>query len=229
VLLNVRVREKRTLDDFPAVSATIARVENRLGDRGRLLVRYSGTEPLLRIMLEGQHESEIRAWGEEIARVVGLDAVPGRALGRATPASEVDREYDTRLALRRKLAGMGFNEARNVSLVNQRELGTTTNAPSLKNPLSEDQNALRPSLLPGLVAAVQANADRGFPDVALFEVGQLFRGDKLEDQWVAASGAGKLRPRPNDRDLSIVLTFEPFSLFERVGPGHPAWENLDQG
>ena len=47
---------------------------------------------------------------------------------------------------------------------------------------------MRPSLLPGLVAAAQANSDRGFPDVALFEVGQVFRGDRPEDQLTAASG-----------------------------------------
>jgi len=47
---------------------------------------------------------------------------------------------------------------------------------------------MRPSLLPGLVAAARANSDRGFPDVALFEVGQIFMGDRPEDQFVAASG-----------------------------------------
>jgi phenylalanyl-tRNA synthetase beta chain len=47
---------------------------------------------------------------------------------------------------------------------------------------------MRPSLLPGLVAAAQVNANRGFPDVALFEVGQIFKGDRSEDQLIAASG-----------------------------------------
>jgi phenylalanyl-tRNA synthetase beta chain len=47
---------------------------------------------------------------------------------------------------------------------------------------------MRPSLLPGLIAAVQANGDRGFKDVALFEVGQIFKGDKPEDQLAAAAG-----------------------------------------
>src|SRR5260370_38811455 len=47
---------------------------------------------------------------------------------------------------------------------------------------------MRPSRLPGLVAAAQANADRGFPDLALFEVGQVFRGDRPEDQLIAAAG-----------------------------------------
>src|SRR5260370_23543442 len=47
---------------------------------------------------------------------------------------------------------------------------------------------MRPSLLPGLAAAAQANADRGFPDLALFEVGQIFKGDRPEDQLIAAAG-----------------------------------------
>jgi phosphoglucosamine mutase len=70
VLVNVRVHEKRSLDDVAAVAAAVRRVEERLAGRGRLLVRYSGTEPLLRIMLEGPDEADIRAWAEEIAREV---------------------------------------------------------------------------------------------------------------------------------------------------------------
>ena len=54
VLLNVRVREKVDLHAVPAVADAIARVEARVAGQGRLLVRYSGTEPLLRVMLEGQ-------------------------------------------------------------------------------------------------------------------------------------------------------------------------------
>lgn len=70
VLLNVRVREKVALTSMPTVAALIARAERQLADRGRVLVRYSGTEPLLRVMLEGQDEQEIRALGEEIAAEV---------------------------------------------------------------------------------------------------------------------------------------------------------------
>ena len=47
---------------------------------------------------------------------------------------------------------------------------------------------MRPSLLPGLLAAVQRNRNRGFADVALFEVGQAYRGDEPKDQFMAASG-----------------------------------------
>ena len=70
VLLNVRVRDKADFAAVPAIADVIARVESRLAGQGRLLVRYSGTEPLLRVMLEGQHEHEIRAWAQEIVDVV---------------------------------------------------------------------------------------------------------------------------------------------------------------
>jgi phosphoglucosamine mutase len=70
VLLNVRVREKADLRSVPAVADAIARVESRVAGHGRLLVRYSGTEPLLRVMLEGQHQDEIQAWAQEIVDVV---------------------------------------------------------------------------------------------------------------------------------------------------------------
>jgi phenylalanyl-tRNA synthetase beta chain len=58
----------------------------------------------------------------------------------------------------------------------------------LSNPISTELAAMRPSLLPGLVAAAQRNRDRGFADGALFELGQAYRGPKPEDQFVAASG-----------------------------------------
>jgi phosphoglucosamine mutase len=70
ILLNVRVREKVDLAAVPAVSDAIARVEQRLDGQGRLVVRYSGTEPLLRVMLEGRDEHEVRTWAQEIVDVV---------------------------------------------------------------------------------------------------------------------------------------------------------------
>ena len=70
VLLNVRVRERVELRTVPAVADCIARVESRVAGQGRLLVRYSGTEPLLRVMLEGQDQDEIRGWALEIVDVV---------------------------------------------------------------------------------------------------------------------------------------------------------------
>ena len=70
VLLNVRVREKAELEKIPEVAAAMKSVEGRLGTNGRLLVRYSGTEPLLRVMLEGQNAQDIDLWAREIADAV---------------------------------------------------------------------------------------------------------------------------------------------------------------
>ena len=70
VLLNVRVREKIDLRSIPEVATVMTGVEDRLGGNGRLLVRYSGTEPLVRVMLEGQSKDEIDRWAHEIADVV---------------------------------------------------------------------------------------------------------------------------------------------------------------
>jgi phosphoglucosamine mutase len=70
VLLNVPVRERVDLGTIPAVARTIARVEARVDGHGRLLVRYSGTEPLLRVMIEGRHQDEISAWAQEIVDAV---------------------------------------------------------------------------------------------------------------------------------------------------------------
>jgi phosphoglucosamine mutase len=67
VLVNVRVKERTDLRQVPEIARVMDRVESQLADHGRLLVRYSGTEPLLRIMLEGRDAAEIRTWAGEIA------------------------------------------------------------------------------------------------------------------------------------------------------------------
>ncbi|MBI3303434.1 MAG: phosphoglucosamine mutase [Deltaproteobacteria bacterium] len=70
VLINVPVREKRDLATVPPVVAVIQGVTKALGDKGRVLVRYSGTEPLVRVMVEGEDEGCVRRYAEEIAEVV---------------------------------------------------------------------------------------------------------------------------------------------------------------
>jgi phosphoglucosamine mutase len=69
-LVNVRIKERRRLEEFPAVIQQIKKVEKKLGEKGRLLVRFSGTEPLVRIMVEGENEKEIYTLAEETARVI---------------------------------------------------------------------------------------------------------------------------------------------------------------
>jgi phosphoglucosamine mutase len=81
VLVNVRVRKRVAIDKVPAIAERIREVTERLGDGGRVLVRYSGTEPLLRIMLEGQDQAEITALADDIAQTVA------RHLGAAKESS----------------------------------------------------------------------------------------------------------------------------------------------
>ena len=70
VLVNVKVKEKRDLASVPEIAARIAEVEKDLQGSGRLLIRYSGTEPKLRIMLEGEDEAVIARYAEELAGLV---------------------------------------------------------------------------------------------------------------------------------------------------------------
>jgi phosphoglucosamine mutase len=70
VLMNVRVERKVDLKTVPEIAAVLSSVESRLAGNGRLLVRYSGTEPLLRVMLEGRDQDEIRRWAQDIVDTV---------------------------------------------------------------------------------------------------------------------------------------------------------------
>ena len=69
-LINVRIRERRRLEEFPAVIQQMKKVETKLGEKGRLLVRFSGTEPLVRVMVEEENEKEIHTLAEETAGVI---------------------------------------------------------------------------------------------------------------------------------------------------------------
>jgi phosphoglucosamine mutase len=81
VLLNVPVAARREVDTVPTVANAIKAAQLTLGERGRVLVRYSGTEPLLRIMVEGENEERIRGLAETIATAAR------RGLGSAEPAA----------------------------------------------------------------------------------------------------------------------------------------------
>ena len=70
VLVNVRVREKVPFDELPSVDAAVRAVEERLSHKGRLLLRYSGTEPLARVMIEGEKQFEIEDYANRIAEAI---------------------------------------------------------------------------------------------------------------------------------------------------------------
>jgi phenylalanyl-tRNA synthetase beta chain len=130
---------------------------------------------------------------EEIVRIVGVDQVPPAPFPRGDDARKpvlTPMQNRTRKA-RRALAACGLTEAVTWSFVSRREaelFGGGTAALALANPIAAELSDMRPSLVPGLVMAAQRNADRGSANVALFEVGQVFKGDRPEDQLTAATG-----------------------------------------
>jgi phosphoglucosamine mutase len=80
VLENVTLPARRALGDMKLLKAATARLDKTLGKSGRILVRWSGTEPKLRIMIEGPDEDRIRAWAKELAEAARRD-IPGGTAG----------------------------------------------------------------------------------------------------------------------------------------------------
>jgi phosphoglucosamine mutase len=82
VLVNVRVADRRNLDTIPGYTAALSGLEHRLGPQGRILVRYSGTEPLVRVMVEGEDFNVISGVAEELADTLrSAVGVAPRAVG----------------------------------------------------------------------------------------------------------------------------------------------------
>ena len=129
---------------------------------------------------------------EEIVRIVGVDHVPSTPFAREHARKPVLTVIQNRTRkAKRALAARGLVEAVTWSFVSKVEaelFGGGKAELALANPIATELSDMRPSLIPGLVMAAQRNADRGFPDTTLFEVGQIFKGDRPEDQFIAASG-----------------------------------------
>jgi phenylalanyl-tRNA synthetase beta chain len=184
---------------------------------------------------------------EEIVRIVGVDRVPSTPFGRGdAPRKPVltGAQVRTRKA-RRALAARGMVEAVTWSFISkpQAELfGGGSAALALANPIAAELSDMRPSLLPTLIRAAQSNADHGFLDVALFEVGQVFRGDQPDDQLTAASGIRRALAKASGAGRHWSSKATPVDAFDvkadalavliaagappsalQVVPGGPAW------
>jgi phenylalanyl-tRNA synthetase beta chain len=138
---------------------------------------------------------------EEVARLVGVEQIPLVSFDRGdAPRKPVLTSIQRRTRrAKRALAARGLVEAVTWSFVSkpQAELfGGGQLALALANPIASDLSDMRPSLIPGLVMAAQRNADRGFPDIALFEVGQIFQGDQPEQQLTAATAVRRYWAKP---------------------------------
>jgi phenylalanyl-tRNA synthetase beta chain len=186
--------------DFPLSEVKrLAGIEVPLVEMRRILSHLgfmvAGNGPVVKIAIPSWR-SDVHGKAdivEEIVRIIGVDKVPMTPFERG---EEPRKPVLTPIQLRtrrakRALAARGMVEAVTWSFIAKpaAELfGGGSHELALANPIASDLSDMRPSLLPGLIAAVQANGDRGFADVALFELGQVFRGDRPEDQLVAASG-----------------------------------------
>jgi phenylalanyl-tRNA synthetase beta chain len=130
---------------------------------------------------------------EEVVRIAGLDRVPATPMQRPAGVAKpvlTERQKRARRA-RRTLAARGLVEAITWSFIPPAEakaFGGGEAALELANPISVDMSAMRPGLLPGLLTALKRNNNRGFGDAALFELGQAYRGEKSDDQYISASG-----------------------------------------
>jgi len=186
--------------DFPLTEVKrLAGIEVPLVEMRRILTHLgfmvAGNGPVVKIAVPSWR-TDVHGKAdivEEIVRIVGVDKVPMTPFERGEdPRKPVltPIQLRTRRA-KRALAARGMVEAVTWSFITKpaAELfGGGAPALALANPIASDLSDMRPSLLPGLLAAAQANADRGIGDVALFEVGQVFKGDRPEDQFTAASG-----------------------------------------
>ncbi len=184
---------------------------------------------------------------EELVRIVGVDQVPSTPFPRGSDARKpvLTPIQNRARKAKRALAARGLTEAVTWSFVSKREaelFGGGKPELALANPIASELSDMRPSLIPGLVMAAQRNADRGMPDVALFEVGQIFKGDKPEDQLTAATGVRRALAKSTGIDRHWSNKAEPVDAFDakadafavlaasgapmqalQVVPGGPAW------
>jgi phenylalanyl-tRNA synthetase beta chain len=184
---------------------------------------------------------------EEVIRIIGVDRIPATPFDRGeAPRKPVLTllQQRTRKA-KRALAARGLVEAVTWSFISkpQAELfGGGKPELALANPIAADLSDMRPSLVPGLVAAAQRNADRGVADVALFEVGQIFRGDQPADQLTAAAGVRRALAKATgggrhwssaagevdafdvkaDALATLAAAGAPMGALQ-IAPGGPAW------
>jgi phenylalanyl-tRNA synthetase beta chain len=154
---------------------------------------------------------------EEVVRVVGIDEIPGAICGAPAPVSLADKSYDATMEMRLALRGVGFSEARTSTLVAKPEGDEFL---AVRNPLGEEQSALRPSMLGGLYAALSRNLNYGAASVRLFEVGRLFANAAEEEvPSLALVATGPRASRTwRDAEQNVIDLFDLRGVIESLAP-----------
>jgi phenylalanyl-tRNA synthetase beta chain len=181
---------------------------------------------------------------EEIVRILGVDNIPSTPLPRldGVAAPVLTLMQKRARTARRALAAQGLVEAVTWSFISAEQaeaFGGGAAGLKLANPIASDLSDMRPSLLPGLVAAAQRNAARGLGDQELFEVGQIFLDPSEKGQRLAAAGirrglagAGRHWSAPARRAGAFDAKEDVMTLLAALGvatgglqivPGGPAW------
>jgi phenylalanyl-tRNA synthetase beta chain len=148
---------------------------------------------------------------EEIARIHGYDKVPSTALPRKPGVAQptATRSQLIERSVRRAAAARGLDEAVTWSFISEQEAGAMGGgAWPLANPISEDLKVMRPSLLPGLIAAASRNIARGATSARLFEIGRRYLPEK-ERPTATVLLAGERRPRSWQQGKA-----QPFEAFD---------------
>jgi phenylalanyl-tRNA synthetase beta chain len=153
--------------------------------------------PTFRVDLKGEADLI-----EEVARLYGVDKIPATAPRGAIGANSFDAVHDEIAEARRILAGLGLSEAQGQTLISDSSatmpmVAAGAQIATLRNPLSSDMNALRPSLLPGLLDTLRHNVNRKNNDLAFFEIGRVFgqlEGKFNEERRLALALTGNRWP-----------------------------------
>jgi len=163
---------------------------------------------------------------EEVCRIYGVDRIPSTPPRGAFGINDHDTIHDRLAEVRQLLIGMGLFEAQGQTLVSEKaaRLAAEDHLP-LVNPLSQDMNVVRPSLIPGLLDILRHNANRSLPGIALFEIGRTFpivEGAAVEDRKLAIALTGERTPEYWAEKAPVVFDMMDLigvveTLLERMG------------
>ncbi len=197
--------------------------DSRVEDLGGIKIKPDRIQKILKILgfkvvkTKGGWDVTVPSWRydvvgeadlvEEVLRINGFDAIPTIAMERETalPRGAINLTQDRRSRARRTLANRGMNEVVTFSFLHSDQANLFGGSPEsikLINPISADLNIMRPSILPNLIAAAGQNVDRGFDNLAFFEVGPQFKGENPEDEITVASGIRNLDAIPRNWNVA---------------------------
>ncbi|MEK9735377.1 MAG: phenylalanine--tRNA ligase subunit beta, partial [Paracoccaceae bacterium] len=161
---------------------------------------------------------------EEVARIASLSKLQGQPLRRSTagvPKQILSPMQKREQIARRAIAALGYNECVTYSFIDHASaslFGGGQDETKLENPISSEMSHMRPDLLAGLLQAAQRNQDRGFSDMALFEVGPAFHGGEPEEQHLQVAGLliGRTGPKDVHGENRAVDVFDAKADVEAV-------------